>query len=363
LRQQLKPCPKEPAGHKMATRLHECPWCRIMVAGGPNYFEGVAAVGAVFLFDQPRLATLAQRTAQVSGRSWSYSRPHPPSRPPEPEPVPEEVQSSRTLLWIVTVIAVLGPLLLLGGFCFKPLALFGLGVVAVFGTWSLVLFYTSAFAQEFDHRRKALAAAQDSLLDAEDEMARLAAHNRDQGDRLLVQVGRLRQSWEALPGGYQAEYHELERNREALARDHFLRSRLLADHPIPKIGPSRKQVLASFGIESAFDIGRARILAIKGFGEVLADNLVQWRQEVLAEFRFDPASGVPKAEAQAVALKYKQQQDSLRLRLEQDVKSLEILVSRADQDWRPTFGRIRQLVAALAQAKADLAALTRLLGG
>jgi DNA-binding helix-hairpin-helix protein with protein kinase domain len=355
-RTHLRPCSKDPAGHKVPPHLSDCPWCRIVAAGGPDYFAGVAAVGAEFVFDRTRLFDLCKRGQQAAVWTAEPDRQRELSNP-QPEPVPEEVLWGRTLSRIIGGVALIGPVLLLFGLAFKALAIFGLIVLLVFGIWWLVLFFNSPFAREKQARWRALTEARRALEDEEAEAERLLEDYLAQKNRLVEQVNQFGHAWQRLPQEYKNEYGALERNREALARDDFLRSRLLADEEVARIGPGRKKVLAAHNIESAFDVEEHRIRAIKGFGPALTNNLLQWRANVLAEFRFDPSVGVPRAEAQSLALKYKQRQDSLRLRLEQEVKHVELLGSRTEQDWRPRHDRISRLVADLAKAEADFAVL------
>ena len=189
---------------------------------------------------------------------------------------------------------------------------------------------------------------------AEEEISQLHNDYQHRKHRLVEQINHLGHTWQRLPEGYQKEYRQLEQNREALARADFLRSRLLADYDIPKVGRGRKQVLASYGIESAQDLSEQRIRAIKGFGPALTASLLEWRQQMEAGFHFDPGSAVPQAEAQALALKFKQHQDSIRLYLDQELKQLEVLIRRAEQDYQPLWMQACQLTGKLDQAEADL---------
>ena len=51
-------------------------------------------------------------------------------------------------------------------------------------------------------------------------------------------------------------------------------------------------MLASYGIETAADIERSKIMQIPGFGATLTSELVRWRQGHERNFRFNPSEPV-----------------------------------------------------------------------
>ena len=69
---------------------------------------------------------------------------------------------------------------------------------------------------------------------------------------------------------------------------------------IAGIGPSRISTLASFGIETAWDIQPHKVLAIPGFGPSMVTKLVAWRQSKEARFRFNPNHPVAAVEINAI---------------------------------------------------------------
>ena len=65
---------------------------------------------------------------------------------------------------------------------------------------------------------------------------------------------------------YDAEFRNLEKSREAVQRDAFLRTNYINDASIKGIGPARKTVLQSYGIETALDLEAMKISDVPGFG-------------------------------------------------------------------------------------------------
>jgi DNA-binding helix-hairpin-helix protein with protein kinase domain len=122
----------------------------------------------------------------------------------------------------------------------------------------------------------------------------------------------LRDQSAGLQAQYDAERADRRKNREAYFRGQFLRTRFLSDYKIPGIGPNREVLLASYGVETAYDVEEERIRAIRGMGPVLTGNLLAWKRKGLKGFRFDPKAEMPEPEMRAVTFKYKQTEEVLR---------------------------------------------------
>ncbi len=84
---------------------------------------------------------------------------------------------------------------------------------------------------------------------------------------------------------------------------------------ISGIGPSRRAILLSYGVETAADLTRRAILSVPGFGAVYASKLLAWRKSLESRFVFNPTEGVNPADVQVV----EQEVTSARLRLEHDL--------------------------------------------
>jgi DNA-binding helix-hairpin-helix protein with protein kinase domain len=90
---------------------------------------------------------------------------------------------------------------------------------------------------------------------------------------------------------------DLERNKlvqlpqiaEKQQKNKFLEGFFIDTAKIPKIGPAKKATLASFNIETAADVSWDAVFAVKGFGNVYTQAMVNWRQECERKFVFNPA--------------------------------------------------------------------------
>jgi hypothetical protein len=84
----------------------------------------------------------------------------------------------------------------------------------------------------------------------------------------------------------QKRLNQLEKERFERQRERYLDHFYLESATINRIGPSRKAMLLSFGIETAADVVAAQIQQIPGFGVALTEELLDWRRQL--ENRFHP---------------------------------------------------------------------------
>jgi DNA-binding helix-hairpin-helix protein with protein kinase domain len=71
-------------------------------------------------------------------------------------------------------------------------------------------------------------------------------------------------------------------------RNH-LEGHFIARARIPKIGDGRKATLASYGLETAWDITSRAVMSVPGFGAGLTQELLDWRTSVEKKFVFNPS--------------------------------------------------------------------------
>ena len=102
----------------------------------------------------------------------------------------------------------------------------------------------------------------------------------------------LHAEWNSLPARRGARLQELEKDLFQQQLEQYLENFFIEHATIPGIGPGRKATLESYGIETAADVDKQRIVAVPGFGPAMAEKLMEWRRETEQEFRFDPSKGV-----------------------------------------------------------------------
>jgi DNA-binding helix-hairpin-helix protein with protein kinase domain len=339
----LRTCSVDP-GHKVTVHLAACPWCAIVEAGGPNFFLGVAGGGTLFDLDGAFLSRISERIERVPFRPFARPRLVPPAGP-SGAPVARGAAWGRRIaklfsgiapgmfgLWIVSI-------------CFGHTWWICLVAAIVCGLASLVLRFSAAVAVGM-RRMQAVENARAELGAAVAEWQQVAAWYRAEFPRLKKKLKKLRDDYRKLPQQYELERPDRERNKEAYFCDQFLRGCFISDHDIDRIGPSRKVLLASYGIETAYDVDAERVSAIRGMGPVLTGNLLAWKKKMAAQFKYDPRAAVPEAELRALVLKYRRLEEGLRAQLQRGAAELEALAGRTEEQLRPIEDRIGQLVSA-----------------
>ena len=152
----------------------------------------------------------------------------------------------------------------------------------------------------------------------------------------------------------QAELGELGKNVEQIQLQQHLQNHFISDKTIAGIGASREAVLRSYGIETAFDVQQLSTTRIPGFGPKLATALMNWREGIVRQFRFDPKTGIPAAELNMLGLKYHQLRQNLQQQLQRGPAELQTISAQAEQHLSRLESQIQVLLPPLAQARADL---------
>jgi DNA-binding helix-hairpin-helix protein with protein kinase domain len=116
----------------------------------------------------------------------------------------------------------------------------------------------------------------------------------------LDECRRLKIEYEGLPLQRQRRLQELERNKYQLQLYAFLDGFSINRAKIPGIGPGRKQMLASYGVDSAADATPAKIAQVPTIGPKLAGQIMNWRISLEGRFRFNPNKAIDKLEIEKV---------------------------------------------------------------
>ncbi len=119
-------------------------------------------------------------------------------------------------------------------------------------------------------------------------------------DQKKTALQKLNDEYHQLPLIEKNKLDDLERQKRAIQLRKYLESNLIVYAKIPYIGEGRKTALASYGIESAWDIAENRILTVPGFGTSLTSELVKWRMMVEGKFVFNPSLATDQPDVQRV---------------------------------------------------------------
>lgn len=87
----------------------------------------------------------------------------------------------------------------------------------------------------------------------------------------------LRREWDDLLSKRVARISELERDRRQAQLQRFLNNFEISSAKIEGIGPGKKQVLESYGVETALDVERNKLFSVPGFGLKTAQKLLNWQ--------------------------------------------------------------------------------------
>jgi DNA-binding helix-hairpin-helix protein with protein kinase domain len=354
LEQSIVECPAD-AGHKYWREAKSCVWCRLAEHGGPEYYFGVAGDVGAFVVDEAKLQEVKRRLRACELIEFPYNRDRfTPHRAREPEPLPEGIDEHRStaiILGVAVGICVLAmPLgLIHGALCLVA----SLGAI-VFGVWLGIHFSVSPWHREHRRRRSGRSLALHDLKAAEDQWYGTVEDYQQDYSAINRKAQRLMSECRDLPSQYQDDMQRLMVNAEAAARTRHLRLHSIADADIPKVGEGRKQTLAAHNIFTAADVDERAIRRIKGFGEVLTKNMLAWKQGVLRQFKFNPATAVSAAEQRPVTLKYRTRQQQIFVELDRELGKLASLAPACESTLKRLIPSLQQSVAVYEQAKADL---------
>ncbi|MGK2914699.1 MAG: hypothetical protein ACSLE5_09670 [Porticoccaceae bacterium] len=341
LKGQLRTCGQESA-HKYFGGLSVCPWCLQEQRSGNYFFISLAtATAGTSSFDLARVWTRIM-TIESPGRAPEISV---LGFDVQPRPLPESIKSARDAA-VFKKISAVG--LVLGCLVIVP-ALFVFALII-----GAILFFSGA--NDSTERR----ARQDALNTARRNMgAAQERWNREAGDGKfqveLKELSSLRREYESLANQLTQEKQKLQQNLRNSQLHKFLDKLFLENYNIPGVGPTRKATLASFGIETAADVNRNKIMNINGFGPQLTSELIDWRNRLEQQFVFDPSKGVDPADIAAINQRFGQKRRQIESNLLAGPELLNQVRGQILQQRTQMLPMIRAAAQQVAQAEADLA--------
>lgn len=342
-------CNQNSAHHHFRTAA-DCPWCRM--EGAFPGFVAFAPTAPATPKPGQKTIDLGQLIAAVRGV-------------PDPGPAPDllalmpkgaalkpsaaAVQAARTRIkhWIGGAVgALIGVVMLIAGKSTLFPGLLLLGGSASFGLKTPSAF--QAIRSTADKARAAWRNSQTAFTQAagNDPFQKV---QRD-GESLLSQL-------QLLPTEEARRLAELNAKRRDAQLRRYLESHSIDRVKIKGIGNGRKLTLASFGIETAADIDRRRIEAIRGFGSSTAQPLVDWRRSLEAGFVFNPQLGVAPQDTAAIQADIARRRSDLASRVHQTVTLLKNAEAGAKAARASFIPNAVSIWSELQQAEADLKAL------
>ncbi|MBL8529797.1 MAG: hypothetical protein JNL68_19115 [Burkholderiales bacterium] len=276
--------------HQYPGELPACPWCTAETQTGARLFgQRIAAGGPTGVVD---LATLWNAIAAIpdpgsdpplpSERAW-----HPPAGVQLPSSILNVFRKWVSVGLVCAGLAACGALSKSGGLIWAFVS-----YAFAYAVWPRVSAERAAEAQRACAATKA---------DWDTHLARWKREaSRDAFTEKLKALGAARAELADLPNQRRRRLAKLEAERELRQRERYLDRFRIDRTRIRGIGPGRTVMLASYGIETALDVDRSKILQIPGFGETLTSELVGWRRQHERNFRFNPSEPVDRHDVEAI---------------------------------------------------------------
>jgi len=307
LRGQLKRCATTPM-HVYLGHLGRCPWCALE-DHGVIYFLDVLVAG-----DVP-----TGTTGFVLARIWAAIEavPSPPAITipnvatiavtPAPLPLGIKKEGNITFLRVVIVGIALWLITVIPGAWFLILG----------GAWWAWASVDDIGGAERKAERTKREAARDAAQQAYD---RIIARVRQEislevFSKKKQELARLRDEYQHLPESEKTEIANLHATAEARQKHQFLDRYFIDTATISGVGSAKKTALRSFGIETAADVTWNKVIAVKGFGEVLTRAVVDWRKACERRFVFNPNIAVTEADKNAVRARIATRKRTLEITL------------------------------------------------
>ncbi|MCW2242295.1 protein kinase domain-containing protein [Azospirillum canadense] len=344
LMQGLGQCQANPA-HQYLQTLATCPWCTVERQSGFLFFTITAAqaTGTVLHLD---VSALWQQIKAI----------RPPQPPPLAAPSSFQAQPSssagavrarargRQLIgWLVAIagfIIGLGPADKHGGILIV--------IAAAFIGWKIG-------SSDSDGIEKLRAAQRDASRVYEDMRQRWYEATGDvRFSNKLRELECLKAEYDRLPEERRQRLNRLENGRRAKQLEAFLDRFRINAATIPGIGDGRKVTLQSYGIETAADVKRDRILNIPGFGPALTNRIMAWHKTVTARFVFDPNQGVNPAEISKVEADILKRKQEIEMALARGPAELQAIGAQSQAAMVALRQQVEAAARQLAQAEVDL---------
>lgn len=171
------------------------------------------------------------------------------------------------------------------------------------------------------------------------------------------ELEKLRNEHLGLPEAERLALLQLDSTARERQKQRFLDTCFIENATISGVGPARKAALRSFGIETAADISRNKIMQIQGFGESLTRAMTDWRASCERRFVFNAATAVTDADRQAVRASIATRRNSIEAALNKGPSELQNLVRHAAMQLPRLSPLLDDAARKLAQAEIDLMVL------
>lgn len=347
LRGRLKRCGAS-SMHVYPNHLGSCPWCALEKQGVVYFVD----IGATFTpTSSGFVLTQVWGLIQAVPAPAQLSLPTPSNFSVTAKPLPAGIPGEGTITFYrLGVVAIAIAVLFIA-----PQAWF----LALLGGWFGWAMAGGAGSSERDAERSVRRSALDA---ARQEYERLVERAKKEAGpegfyARRAELSKLKNELEALPQAEQEELNRLHATAQERQKEKFLDSCFIDRASIPGVGPARKAALRSFGIETAADVNRSRVMQVRGFGEGLTRAMVDWRLSCERRFQFNPATAVTQGDRDAVRAKFAAKRVALERTLATGPGELQQYQQRAASQLAVLTPQLQDAARKLAQAQADFSLL------
>lgn len=158
---------------------------------------------------------------------------------------------------------------------------------------------------------------------------------------------------DGLPAAEKAELDDLQKTARERQRNKFLATCLIASASIHGVGPTRKAALRSSGIKTAADVSKRKLIKVKGFGNHLAQAVLEWKASCERRFVFNAAEAVPLSDTNAVKAKFAARRVALEAALTNGAVELQRFSLESERRMSTLREPLQEAAKKLAQAQAD----------
>ncbi len=347
IRGHLKKCSASPM-HIYPDHLAKCPWCALEQQGVAYFVD----LGTTFTQTSTGFV-LAQVWAVIQAvpAPPTLSLPSPSNFAVTAQPLPAGVAGEGTITAYRVIAVVIGIAIAMAA----PKAMFWGIVVGAVGWFMAGSAGSSERAAERSRRSAAREAAKKEYDELVERVQRDAGPAGFQAKR--AELTKLRDEYQALPQAEKQELDKLHSTAHERQKQKFLDGCFIDSASISGVGPARKAALRSFGIETAADVSRSKVMQVRGFGESLTRAVTDWKASCERRFVFNASNAVSAADRDAVRAKFGARKVSIEAALSRGVGELQNFRQRAVSKLATLQPQLEAAAKKLAQADKDLEAL------
>jgi DNA-binding helix-hairpin-helix protein with protein kinase domain len=170
----------------------------------------------------------------------------------------------------------------------------------------------------------------------------------------MAELEAARNEFDSLPRTRHEGMKQLEKNRRQAQLQKFLDRHYIRHATLAGIGPGRRAMLASYGIDTAGDVSWQSLENVDGIGSRNAVTLITWRDSLVSKFMFNPRLGVDRSEVAKLERRIAERRSHLEQTLAAGAAELERVRRRIVESRTALQTEAQQVLMALLQADEDL---------